>query len=168
MKAGMRSHKHSLHTFSNAKSMHRSFTLEAWQRRSLYVLFAALLLSGGLWLIAHYFLRTSSEFGASIHPWEHPVMQAHGAFALLICIISGSLIHWHIKRAHQAQRNRASGWTMVGFMLTLLITGYGLYYWASEETHQWWSMLHWIPGLALPVLLLLHILLGRRAVRGEA
>ncbi len=159
----MRSHKHSLHPPSLNKK-HLGFSLEAWQRRFIYFLFAALSLSGGLWLIAHYFLRTQSEFGESIHPWEHPAMQAHAAFALALCIISGSLIHWHIKRANDAACNRKSGWTMVGLMLILLLSGYGLLYLANDDSHAWWSLVHWVIGLGSPALLWLHIVLGRRAV----
>jgi uncharacterized membrane protein len=158
-------HKQSLHAPSIAKNSHAGFTLASWQVRGIYILVAALTISGVTWLIAHYFLRSASEFGESIHPWEHPAMQLHGAFALLICIISGSLIHWHIQRAHQAKRNRASGWIMVSIMSLLLISGYGLLYLAGEESRFWWSTVHCVTGLSLPLLLILHIVLGRRAVR---
>lgn len=151
----MRTQKHRLH--------HRPrFRLERWHRYSLYALLAALLLSGLAWLAAHYWLRTAGEFGESIHPLEHWSMQAHGALLWPFCFLVGSLLLQHMRRAHQAERNRASGWSMLSVLFWLAISGYGLYYLAGEDSRPWWSLAHWSAGLGLPLLLLLHIVLGRR------
>ncbi|MBI3286042.1 MAG: DUF4405 domain-containing protein [Burkholderiales bacterium] len=153
----MRTQKHSLH--------HRpQFRLERWHRRTLYALLAGLLLSGLAWLQAHYFLRVAGEFGDTIHPLEHWAMQAHGALVMPFCFLLGSLLLQHMRRAHHARRNRASGWSMLGVLLSLVLTAYGLYYLASETSRPWWSLAHWSIGLALPLLLWLHIALGRRAL----
>ena len=78
-------------------------------------------------------------------------------------LLIGSLFHLHMRRAHRAKRNRASGWSMISVMACLIFSGYALYYLANENTHVIWSTVHWAIGLALPVLLVLHIYLGRRA-----
>ena len=44
----------------------------------------------------------------------------------------------------------------------LTITGYGLYYAGGERLRAWTSWIHLAVGLALPILLLIHIFLGRR------
>lgn len=158
----MRSHKHSLHHASLLKNHVQHFRLERWHRWSMYAVIAALTSSGLVWLIAHFFLRQTSEFGESVHPWEHPAIQLHGALAMLSCFFIGSLLQLHIRRAHRARRNRASGWSMITLLASLLISGYGLYYLASENNHAIWSITHWGLGLALPALLVLHIFIGRR------
>jgi hypothetical protein len=50
----------------------------------------------------------------------------------------------------------------------LTITGYGLYYAGGERLRAWTSWIHLAVGLALPILLLIHIFVGRRhAVRAN-
>jgi uncharacterized membrane protein len=75
----------------------------------------------------------------------------------------GSLLNSHIRRAHRAERNRYSGWSMVALLVLLTISGYALYYIASEFSRPAWSLTHWILGLLFPALLVLHIALGRRS-----
>jgi 4-amino-4-deoxy-L-arabinose transferase-like glycosyltransferase len=67
----------------------------------------------------------------------------------------------HIRRALRAGRNLASGWAMIGSMALLVFTGFGLYYLASEGSRPQWSLVHWIVGLALPALVVAHVLIGR-------
>jgi hypothetical protein len=54
---------------------------------------------------------------------------------------------------------------MIGTLLLLVLTGYGLYYVAGEADRPLWSALHWVVGLGTAVLLVLHIVVGRRSVR---
>ena len=44
----------------------------------------------------------------------------------------------------------------------LTITGYGLYYAGGEGLRAWTSWIHLAIGMVLPILLLIHILLGKR------
>jgi hypothetical protein len=149
-----------------AATAHRpGFRLERWQRRSIYASGIALLLSGALWLVLRYFLRPAGEFGETVHPLEPWAMKLHGAAAMAALVFGGSLIHVHIRRALKARRNLVTGWAMIGTLLFLVLTGYGLYYIAGEEDRWVWSALHWIVGLAVAVLFVLHIVLGRRSVR---
>jgi membrane protein YdbS with pleckstrin-like domain len=68
----------------------------------------------------------------------------------------------HIRRALKAGRNLATGWGMIVTLLTLIATGFGLYYVAGEADRPLWSAAHWIVGLAMGLLFVLHIVLGRR------
>jgi magnesium-transporting ATPase (P-type) len=160
----MRTPKTSLHHPSHALPRQQHFRLERWHRWSLYAVLAGLTISGAVWLIARYFLRQASEFGESLHPWEHPAIQVHGALAMLCLFLLGALLQLHMRRAHRAQRNRATGWSMVALFSTLCVSAYGLYYLADEQTRGWWSAAHWIIGLGLPLLLILHILIGRKTI----
>ena len=162
----MRSHKPSLHHRPLTAHVQQQFKLERWHRRSLYALVALLLVSGLAWLLAHFALRVPGEFGDTIHPLEHWAMQVHGALIVPACVLIGSLLFQHMRRAHRAGRNRNSGWSMVIWLSWLAISGYGLYYFASENSRPLWSVAHWAAGCALPALLCLHIWLGRRMRAG--
>jgi hypothetical protein len=142
-----------------------SFRLERWQRRGIYASGALLLLSGLAWLVARYFMRPVSEFGETVHPLEPWAMKLHGAAAMAFLFLVGGLVQLHIRRALRAGRNLVTGWAMIGTLLLLVFTGYGLYYVAGESDRPVWSALHWIVGLGTGVLLVLHIVIGRRSVR---
>jgi hypothetical protein len=141
------------------------FRLERWHRFSLYGISGLLVASGILWLLARYFLRSAGEFGETVHPLEPWAMKLHGAAAMATLFFVGSLLNNHIRRAHHARRNRYSGWSMATLLAWLTLSGYALYYLASEASRPLWSAGHWIPGLLLPLLLVLHIFMGRRAAR---
>ena len=158
----MRIHKHSLHHPSLPAAARPHFRLERWHRRGLYLLFAMLFASGISWLVAHYWLRMPGEFGESIHPLEHWSMQWHGALVVPVSFLTGSMLFQHMRRAHRAACNRGSGWSMLLLLFWLALTGYGLYYLASESWRPYWSSAHWLAGCALPLLLVWHIWLGRR------
>ena len=73
----------------------------------------------------------------------------------------GSLMNGHIRRALKSGRNLMSGWSMIVVMLTLIATGFGLYYIAGENDRAVWSLLHWAVGLGSGVIFLVHVSLGR-------
>jgi hypothetical protein len=157
----MRHQEHSLHRPS---STHRlvNFKLERWHRRCIYATSGWLLITGVLWLLAHYLMRPVGEFGEAIHPLEPWSMKLHGAGAMVALFFIGSLMNSHIRRALKAKRNLFSGWAMIGALSALTISGYGLYYMASDNSRFIWSAIHWIIGLGFPALLILHIMLGRK------
>jgi len=140
---------------------HVNVRLERWHRRCIYGVAAWLTATGLLWLFAHYLLRSAGEFGESVHPLEPWSMKLHGAGAMAALFFVGSLMNSHMRRALKAERNVASGWSMIALLSTLTASGYGLYYVASEQSRPVWSAVHWIIGLALPLLFLAHIALGR-------
>lgn len=149
-----------------ATTHHRfSFRLERWHRRAIYASGALLLATGVAWLLARYFMRPVSEFGETVHPLEPWSMKLHGAAAMALLFLAGVLLNVHIRRALKAGRNLATGWAMIGTLLFLVLTGYGLYYVAGEADRPVWSVLHWTVGLGAAVLFVLHIVVGRRSVR---
>ena len=141
---------------------HPNLRLERWYRRLLYAMFALLVVSGVLWLAGHYLLRSSGEFGPQVHPLEVWSIKLHGLAAMLALFCAGSILNGHIRRALKYRHNLASGWGMLGSMSWLTVSGYALYYLVNENNRSLWSALHFVPGLALPVLLVWHIRRGRR------
>jgi cation transport ATPase len=137
--------------------------LEAWQRWLVYGSSALLLASGVLWLVFHYGLRVATDFGLQPHPLEYAWLRLHGAAAMLGLVAIGSLLPAHVARAWEARKNRAAGGIMLAVFAALAATGYLLYYFATEASRGWLSLLHWGLGLAAVPALFWHVRAGLAA-----
>jgi len=80
------------------------------------------------------------------------------------CFLIGSLLLHHIRRAFQARKNIFSGVIVLSTISILALTAYGLDYIADEDSHTTWSMIHWILGSSVPIILWLHIRIGRKLI----
>lgn len=132
------------------------------QRKALYVSTGALWLSGALWLLYHYFMAVNSPFGPTPNPLEQWWLRLHGLSAMAALLAVGSVLPYHAHRAWTLNKNRALGFALLSALAWLTLTGYALYYFATDSNQHWLPLLHWIPGLALPLLLTMHILQGRK------
>lgn len=126
----------------------------AAQRRSLYVVTAALWLSGvGFWLL--------DATARGPQEWRPRLLAIHGGAALFFVAVVGSLWPFHVVRAWRAAANRWSGGAVIAWSVTLTVTGWGLYYSAGEALREWLRDLHFWLGIAVPAVLVLHVALGR-------
>jgi hypothetical protein len=121
---------------------------------------AGLVLSGALWLLFHYLLAAVDDL--SPHPAEAWSMRVHGAFAMAALLLVGGLLTEHSLAAWRRRLNRGSGAWLAGTMLLLAVTGYLLYYAGSPTLRDTVSWLHWTAGLAVPLVLWLHMLKAGR------
>ena len=137
-----------------------SIRLKRLQRYFLYAVLALLFLSGVAWAYWSYLAASPGDFEVSAKTWA---MKIHGAAAMAVLVLIGMLLSAHVKFAWRAHRNRANGSVFLGAFAILTITGYGLYYAGGEGLRAWTSWIHLVVGLALPILLLIHIFLGRRS-----
>jgi hypothetical protein len=129
-------------------------------RRSLYAAFATLFLTGAAWLVADWQKNISSD-----EIWQQAaasLLMVHGGAAMVTLVLLGVLIPVHLLRAWRRGHNRISGSVTAGLNAVLAVTAFGLYYLGSETVRPWMSWIHIIIGFALPLLLALHIFLGRR------
>ena len=136
-----------------------SIRLKRWQRLFLYAVLALLFLSGVAWAYWNYLVASPGDPEMSAKAWA---MKIHGAAAMAVLILLGMLLNAHVRFAWRARRNRANGSVFLGAFAILTITGYGLYYAGGESLRAWTSWIHLAIGLVLPILLLIHILLGKR------
>jgi cation transport ATPase len=136
-----------------------SIRLKRLQRYFLFTVLALLFLSGVVWIYWNYLAASPDDFNASAKAW---VMKIHGAAAMAVLVLIGMLLSAHVRFAWRARRNRANGSLFLSAFAVLTATGYGLYYAGGETLRVWTSWIHLGIGLILPILLLVHILLGRR------
>ncbi len=137
--------------------------LGSLQEGAVYLATAALVFSGALWLVLHYFMVKQGEFGPTPHPAEPWMLRIHGAAAMAGLIVYGSLLPIHVRRAWAVRRNVVLGISVICFMLLLTVTGYLLYYAGSEQLRPIISAAHWVIGLAVPLLLWWHVASGHGA-----
>lgn len=136
-------------------------------RTLLYGCVTALFVTGVLWLVFHYFVRVDGEFGEAQHPLEPWWLKLHGAAAMVFLLILGSLIRGHLRVGWKTRRNRQSGTTLTSACVVLIVTGWALYYVAGESARPWISVAHWGVGLVIPVLVVTHVIFGRRTRRAR-
>jgi heme A synthase len=118
-------------------------------------------LTGTAWLVADWQKSTSGEdFWHASAAW---LLMLHGGGAMVTLLLFGALLPLHAYRAWRGKKNRVSGAVMVSFNMVLIVTSFALYYVASESVRPWMSDIHIAAGSCLPVWLLAHITLGRRA-----
>lgn len=82
---------------------------------------------------------------------------------MLALVVVGTLIPLHIKRGWRARLNRPNGILLIGFVLSLTLSGYALYYSGSDMLRNNASTIHTALGFLFPAVLLWHIVSGRRS-----
>ena len=151
----------SLKSLSVGRPAVAAIGLERWHRWAVYGSLAALTASGLIWLLLHHFARLPGAFVDRPHWLEPWSLKLHGLAAFVSLFFAGSLLNSHMRRAWQLRRNRASGaWTAAVFLI-LTLSAYLLYYGGGESMHSLVSLAHWLVGLALVPLFVVHIWLGR-------
>ena len=125
----------------------------------------ALLGSGLAWIVADQ-LKATGGAGADSEFWQRIVatsLTVHGSSAMAALVLLGALGEAHMRRGWRARRNRATGLIMLFVNGSLIVSACALYYSGSEFLRPWISNTHIVFGLALPVLIIVHIWIGRRA-----
>ncbi|WP_124384211.1 hypothetical protein [Ralstonia sp. SET104] len=135
-----------------------AFRLSRRRRWMVYGVFAALLVTGLIWLALH-FLDDGSESGTQVLAWS---MKVHGAAAMAGLYLFGMLWGPHIRNAWVRRRNRAAGAVFGTLTAVLVATGYALYYVNGELPRQSAEILHWLAGVTVCIALWVHIAIGRR------
>ncbi len=131
--------------------------LPSRRRLAIYFIGLGVWLSGGLWLIFHYFVKVTDEFGfENISPFEHWWLVIHALFAFFAIWMFGVLWVGHIKVGWHAKAQRWTGGSLFGVFTLLTLTGFGLYYIGNADIRSWTSLVHWIVGLAALAVFLLH------------
>jgi hypothetical protein len=142
---------------------HNALRLSPRHQRWFYSVAAVLFVSGVIWLQLHWLDIRNPD--ALPHPAEPWLMKVHGAAAMLLLVILGTLIPLHIRRGWYAKVNRQSGLGIIALFAFLILSGYGLYYVGDEHAREYTAYVHDILGLAAPLIIAWHVLAGRAANR---
>jgi hypothetical protein len=129
-------------------------------RFALYGVFALLVLTGAVWLVADQ-LKDSPD-GELWQRVSATTLMVHGGVAMITLLLLGALFPLHVRLGWRSGRNRLTGPAMLTFNALLIVTAFGLYYSGSDTMRPWMSDAHIAVGFALPVLFVIHVLVGRR------
>ena len=127
-------------------------------RAGFYAAGGVLAVTGLVWLGLHYGAAPGA-LGSSL------ALEVHGAAAMAILFLAGIVVALHLPRGWREQKNRGSGIVVASLLALLTITGFLLYYAGDDRLREAASLVHWLAGLAAPLLLWLHAALGRRATQ---
>jgi hypothetical protein len=126
------------------------------RRWSVYLVGFGLWLTGVLWLIYHYYMTRKTLFGVEQNPLEQRWLELHGMFGFASLWTVGLLWGVHVLLGWRSRSRRWTGSVLVGVLVVLIATGYLIYYPPSDESLPLISKIHWIVGLVLPLVFLIH------------
>ena len=130
-----------------------------WQRRLLFVCLALLVSTGGVWLTVHYLAwptMAQAQLEGMPSPWEHWLMQLHGAGVFVMLFLAGRVSAIHVKRGWRLKRHRITGVMMLSTLALLALSGYALFYLVSDEWRDGLGLMHAAIGLLCASVLLWH------------
>ncbi|MBL8630478.1 MAG: hypothetical protein JNM81_12650 [Rhodospirillaceae bacterium] len=133
---------------------------------TIYAVSLGTLLTGAVWLIYHYFIRTVDKFGfESPDPAQKWWIIAHAVFGVCAVWLFGVLWPNHVKKSWRVKVRRLTGGVLFGLVLWLTLTGVALYYIGQDDWRSWTSILHWGAGLAAAVAFIWHLYFQRSVER---
>lgn len=124
-------------------------------RSAVIAVFAALWLTGCLWLVLHYFFAQTSDFGPLDHPWNPVILRIHGWIAVFGVFLLGWVTARHVSDRWPQMIKRVSGISMAAVAVILALTGYALYY-TTDRLHDSAGVAHEIIGVAAFLFALTH------------
>ncbi len=143
------------------KRVHFSLAMPKWHEWLVYVSVGLLTVTGAAWLLFDSYGSVEGEFGPEKSPFLPWLLMSHGVLAYVFAVVAAMLVPVHIRLGWNALRNRVSGLVVIAVSLLLTATGLLLYYASAEALRDVASASHWITGLALPLLLFIHVARGK-------
>ena len=138
--------------------MSRLGKMPAWQRLFVICGMMACSITGVIYLLGHQFQIQRAVLGT------HSILAAHGIAAMLATLAIGSVLPFHIKAGYKSRKQWWSGFSQIGFLAVLLISGALLYY-GPGEIRDFVIEIHWIVGLLFLSIFMLHAFSRLRSVR---
>ena len=129
--------------------MSRLGKMPNWQRAFVICSMMTCSITGLIYLLGHQFQIQRSFLGA------YRVLAAHGVAAMLATLALGSVLPFHIKAGYKSRKQLWSGFSQLGFLATLLISGVLLYY-GPEGVRDTVIETHWMVGLLFLTIFILH------------
>ena len=136
--------------------------LARWQIRLLCWSGSLLWVTGAAWLLLHHFFQIEGEFGPEANPAEPWLLRLHGAAMLAALLGAGSLLVVHVWRGWTYRNQRVLGSVLTAIVGTLMVSGYLLYYVTDDTLRDSVSVAHWIVGILILPLFVLHYRQGKR------
>lgn len=130
----------------------------------LMLTIAALFITGCLLVPTTLNLKLEWDVPWRLSSEQHIGMAAaHATLSLLMAAIIGALWSIHMRAGWRRRKNHHSGLSLLIIMVLLGISAMGIYYFGDEQSSMLSSVTHMLMGIAIPVLLLVHVIYGRKS-----
>ena len=129
--------------------MSRLGKMPNWQRSLVIYGMLTCSITGLTYLAGHQFQIQRAILGT------HSILAAHGIAAMLATLALGSVLPFHIKAGYKSKRQWWSGFSQLGFLAVLVISGALLYY-GPEEIRDGVISTHWIVGTLFFTIFVYH------------
>jgi cation transport ATPase len=93
---------------------------------------------------------------------------AHGMLAFIALLFMGALLAIHVRHGLRQKHSRGSGLTLLFVLPLPVLTGWGIYYIASEHWATGISIVHATTALLIAIPLAAHALAARKRQRASA
>jgi len=123
--------------------------MPGWQRSFVIYGMLACSITGMMYLLGHQFQIQRSMLGT------HSILAAHGIAAILATLAIGSVLPFHIKAGYKSRKQLWSGFSQLGILAALLISGALLYY-GPGEIRDVVIDIHWMVGLLFFTIFIQH------------
>jgi 4-amino-4-deoxy-L-arabinose transferase-like glycosyltransferase len=131
--------------------------MPSWQRSFVIYGMLACSITGVMYLLGHQFQIRRSMLGT------HSVLAAHGITAMLATLAIGSVLPFHIKAGYKSRKQLWSGFSQLGCLAILLVSGALLYY-GPGEIRDFVIDMHWMLGLLFFPIFILHAFSRLRSI----
>jgi hypothetical protein len=142
--------------------------LSPFARNAVLLCSLFVIASGVAWMVLGQLVDTQ-DYNDPLHTLRHRMLVTHGIAAYVLVWMAGRLSNLHQQGNWRAHRNRGNGLLLTAVLALLGLSGLCLYYPPHEDWHGTISLLHQGLGIALALLLPLHLLAARalRRVRNR-
>jgi hypothetical protein len=107
--------------------------------------------------LRYFAIRQYEDFGSQL-------LMIHGICGLILIFIFGIIWaeHAKYKLKIKQKKNRKTGLQLLFLLGVICISSAGLYYIGNESLRNFVSILHWVLGIILPVIIIIHVPFSRR------
>jgi hypothetical protein len=134
--------------------------LSPFARNTVLLCSLLVIVSGVAWMVLGW-LVDAQDYADPLHTLRHRMLVLHGIAAYVLVWMAGRLSNLHQQGNWRAHRNRGNGLLLTAVLALLAVSGLCLYYPPHEDWHEAISQLHQGLGIALALLLPLHLLAAR-------
>lgn len=134
----------------------------SFERNALLVSIACAV-SGWLLVPGSLELRWEAVIPWSLPPgWGLRTAMLHGVTGSLCTAFLGAIWLVHMRAGWRKRMHRVTGVGSAALLVGLVVSGWGIYY-VGGGTGAWVSLIHIVVGLAVPVIVWIHVRAGKRA-----
>lgn len=137
-----------------------------WQLVGLHVSVALTAITGIVFAVMKYFMKSSDEFAAANHPLQPYMLAAHVVVAPLLLFLLGWTFSNHmLPKFRFSEQKRVTGIAAMSLILPMTLSAYLLQIATNESLRSAMAIAHWITSGVFAVTYVVHLFERARSDR---